>query len=103
MKVQIINSQLSASVADGEYVLLPTLDRELIDEDDGENRAVRAFLQLYGNCQGITVERAYAHMKGSGWASECPAWVTYTKGHMTTAEAQSWIVYMLNRGQDESL
>lgn len=104
MKIQVINSQLSEPVADGEYALLPRSSiKELIDEEDGENRAVRTFLQLYGNCQGITIERALSHMEIHGWESECPPWAFYTQGHMTTAEAQAWIVYMLNRGRDEVL
>ena len=66
---------------------------DLIDED-GENRAVRAFLSLY---QGgaTTVGTMARHMECLGWASE-PAWVNGADSEpLTKAGAQLWIRHLL--------
>ena len=62
--------------------------RKLID-DDGENRAVRAFLMLYGN-NTVTAKGMAAHMKASGYPF-VPEWVDKAPGHLTKGGAQDWL------------
>ena len=62
--------------------------RKLID-DDGENRAVRAFLMLYGN-NTVTAKDMAAHMSAMGYPS-VPDWVDKAPGHLTKGGAQGWL------------
>lgn len=58
-------------------------------DDDGENRAVRCFLMLYGQ-HGVTAQSMKAHMVASGhpyW----PDWVDEAPGHLTKGGAQLWL------------
>jgi hypothetical protein len=41
--------------------------RDLVD-DDGENRAVRSFLMIYGGSNSMTVWKMTNHMAMSGWS-----------------------------------
>lgn len=61
-------------------------DRELLD-DDGENRAVRAFLMMYGT-PGLTALKMKKHMIASGFP-HYPDWVQDC--HLTKAGAQIWL------------
>jgi hypothetical protein len=68
----------------------------LIDIDDGENRAVRAFLTAYGT-PGLMVIDMKRHMERSGFPL-WPAWVadpvTPETAHLTKAGAQAWLRYL---------
>ncbi len=69
--------------------------RELMDED-GENLAVRTFLQLYGTNRGVEVGRMREHMRMSGWGDCWPDWVydAFDSEHLTKGGAQSWLRYL---------
>lgn len=64
------------------------IERELLDTD-GENRAVRAFLMLYGQ-QGVTAKSMQAHMEAMGYPY-APDWVDRSPGHLTKGGAQLWL------------
>jgi hypothetical protein len=65
-----------------------------VQDAEGENRAVRSFLLLYGQ-RGVTVGGMKRHMGMSGFKS-WPAWVdTEPEGaHLTKAGAQLWIRHL---------
>lgn len=64
------------------------MNQPLLDSD-GENRAVRAFLMLYGT-PGLTVDSMRLHMQRSGYAF-WPEWVSHASGHLTKGGAQHWL------------
>jgi hypothetical protein len=61
---------------------------------DGENKAVRSFLMLYGQ-PGLTVGQMKKHMNRSGFKA-WPAWVGAEPdgAHLTKAGAQLWIRHL---------
>lgn len=59
----------------------------MILDEDGENRAVRAFLMLYGT-PGLTAKKMQKHMEMSGFHTH-PDWVN--DEHLTKAGAQLWL------------
>lgn len=65
---------------------------ELVDPDDGENRAVRYFLMMYGG-QTCTIEGMRKHLQLSGF----PYWPEWAErdGHLTKGGAQAWIRYLI--------
>lgn len=64
----------------------------LVDPDDGENRAVRYFLMMYGG-QTCTIEGMRKHLQRSGF----PYWPEWAErdGHLTKGGAQAWIRYLI--------
>lgn len=82
-------------------------ERTLLDTD-GENRAVRAFLMLYGT-KALTVGEMKRHMEQCGFPF-WPDWVEpseqtdagkaystfLSKVHLTKAGAQSWLRYLFS-------
>lgn len=70
--------------------------RGLMDAD-GENRAIRSFLQMYGQ-QGMTTAKMRQHMIWSGWKNFWPDWVEKqeSEGHLTKGGAQHWIRYLFS-------
>ncbi len=69
----------------------------LIDLIDGENRAVRCFLMLYGNTGGSTsVKSMKIHLEHSGFNDCWPSWVIdpANAGHLTKAGAQDWLRHL---------
>ena len=71
--------------------------RDLIDEQDGENRAVRGFLLLYGGSRGVTLGEMKRHLSNYGFP-DWPAWVDdySTNTHLTKGGAQSWLRHLFN-------
>ncbi len=69
---------------------------DLLDED-GENRAVRMFLLLYGGAHGLTVGRMKSHLCASGHP-HWPAWVENSPqgAHLTKAGAQLWLRHLFS-------
>ena len=67
--------------------------REPLLDDDGENRAVRAFLMHYG-APGLTVKQQRDNMRSAGFIDYWPMWVGQVDGHLTKACAQSWLRYL---------
>lgn len=68
---------------------------KLID-DDGENRAVRGFLLVYGGSRGMTVDQMKKHMEWYG-CPYWPDWVDRPEGrgeHLNKAAAQSWLRHL---------
>jgi hypothetical protein len=64
---------------------------DLIDPEDGENRAVRSFLALYGCAGGIDCGQMVRHMKNSGF-NVVPDWAASNpRQHLTKAGAQLWL------------
>jgi hypothetical protein len=65
-----------------------------VQDAEGENKAVRFFLMLYGQ-PGLTVGQMKGHMRMSGFKM-WPAWVdTEPDGaHLTKAGAQLWIRHL---------
>ena len=63
------------------------MKQRLLDSD-GENRAVRSFLMVYG-CGAIDSKDMAKHMRASGW--DCiPEWAD-AGGHLTKGGAQIWL------------
>jgi hypothetical protein len=65
--------------------------KDLLDED-GENRAVRSFLMLYGGAASVTIGQMRDHLAASGW--DCwPAWagIAAAGQHLTKGSAQAWL------------
>lgn len=75
------------------------LKRDLLD-GDGENRAVRTFLQLYGCTNSPSVEGMRAHLSASGFDGCWPEWVEQsdvgTGGHLTKGGAQDWLRHLFS-------
>lgn len=71
---------------------------ELIDIEDGENLAVRAFLLLYGGACGVQVGVMRDHLTLSGYPGHWPEWAAKaTPGtHITKGGAQSWLRYLFS-------
>jgi hypothetical protein len=68
--------------------------KDLIDPEDGENRAVRAFLLHYG-APGLTVGRMRENLRLSGWGGCWPEWVnTQDREHLTKGGAQDWLRHL---------
>ena len=65
------------------------MNQPLLD-DDGENRAVRTFLMLYG-APGLTSTKMRDHMRASGFKDHSPDWVDLAPGHLTKGGAQHWL------------
>ena len=72
----------------------PPAAQPAVQDADGENKAVRSFLMLYGQ-PGLTVGQMKKHMARSGFTS-WPEWVeTEPHGaHLTKAGAQLWIRHL---------
>lgn len=70
-------------------------ERELLD-DDGENRAVRCFLSMYGCMNSPSVKSMKIHLEHSGFNDCWPAWVTdpANAGHLTKGGAQHWLRHL---------
>ena len=66
---------------------------EMVD-DEGENRAVRMFLALYGGACGVTAEQMRKHLKMAGFDGAWPDWADSHNGHLTKAGAQLWIRHL---------
>jgi hypothetical protein len=66
---------------------------EMVD-DEGENRAVRMFLALYGGACGVTAEQMRKHLKMAGFDGAWPEWANDHNGHLTKAGAQLWIRHL---------
>lgn len=64
-------------------------------DTDGENRAVRSFLMLYGGQHGISVGSMKTHLRLSGFP-HWPEWAEAepSPAHLTKAGAQLWIRYL---------
>jgi len=70
-------------------------ERTLMDTD-GENRAVRCFLMIYG-AQSLTVGEMMKHMERCGYPL-WPDWVAEAAptGHLTKGGAQHWIRHLFS-------
>jgi hypothetical protein len=66
---------------------------ELIDKEDGENRAVRSFLMLYGG-SSTTVKKMRDQLECSGFDGCWPEWAAKENGHLTKGGAQDWLRYL---------
>jgi hypothetical protein len=68
--------------------------RDLVDQDDGENRAVRSFLALYG-ANTVSVGAMKAHMRAYGWDNCWPTWAEpMEREHLTKGGAQHWLRFL---------
>lgn len=70
--------------------------RDLLDED-GENRAVRTFLQLvYGGTTGsVTTDRMRDHLECSGWEDHTPEWAKKNQT-LTKEGVQLWLRFLFS-------
>lgn len=68
------------------------MSKELLDSD-GENRAVRMFLALYGGASGVTTDQMRKHLKMSGFDGAWPDWVNQNV-HLTKGGAQLWLRHL---------
>ena len=68
-------------------------------DDEGENRAVRMFLALYGGQTGVTTEQMRKHLRMSGFKDAWPEWANTHEGHLTKAGAQLWIRHLFSLEQ----
>jgi hypothetical protein len=67
---------------------------DLLDPEDGENRAVRSFLACYGGACGVTVIQMRDHMRRSGFPF-WPDWVEpMGREHLTKGGAQQWLRHL---------
>ena len=81
-----------ATIADFEQALAAP-----VQDAEGENKAVRCFLMLYGQA-GLTVGQMKKHMAMSGFKS-WPVWVDadeMAKHHLTKAGAQLWLRHLFS-------
>ena len=63
--------------------------------EDGENKAVRSFLQMYGSNPTALVSKFVHHMKSLEWDSY-PSWVdSHLNTKMTAGGAQDWIRHLI--------
>lgn len=70
--------------------------RDLIDPTDGENRAIRCFLMLYGSSgpESYTIGQMRRHLQRSGYPF-WPEWVLDRDDlHLNKADAQSWLRHL---------
>lgn len=76
------------------------MTRKLLD-DDGENIAVRAFLQLYGGTSSVNIGQMCDHLSRSDFIGYWPEWVckSVREQHLTKGGAQSWIRYLFSLEQ----
>lgn len=69
-----------------------------LDDEDGENRAVRSFLMLYGGNDGSQIKIAdmRRHMQRSGFDGCWPDWIDQPDNQvgLTKGGAQSWLRYL---------
>lgn len=83
-----------------EYHSLPARQDGLqMVDDEGENRAVRMFLALYGGRYGITAEQMRKHLAMAGFNGAWPQWASNHNGHLTKAGAQLWIRHLFSLEQ----
>ncbi|XZG69283.1 hypothetical protein ACTSKR_11525 [Chitinibacteraceae bacterium HSL-7] len=63
---------------------------------DGENQAVRAFLNFYCGDEPHEYGRLRWHLRQSGFEDAWPDWAAArsSSAHITTAEAQDWLRYL---------
>jgi hypothetical protein len=73
-----------------------TKDKERDLLDDGENRAVRAFLMLYGSTNSPSIEGMRDHMKFSGFEGCWPEWAATQYGFLTKGGAQNWLRHLFS-------
>lgn len=67
---------------------------DLIDPDDGENRAVRWFLACYGGSMGLTVGAMKRHLVNCGYPF-WPEWANeQDREHLTKGGAQDWLRHL---------
>lgn len=64
-------------------------------DNDGENLAVRTFLQLYGGTSSVTTQRMRNHLAMSGFDGCWPDW-TVQDMHLTKGGAQAWLRYLFS-------
>ncbi|MBU3577509.1 hypothetical protein [Polynucleobacter sp. UK-Kesae-W10] len=74
---------------------------------DGENRAVRMFLALYGGACGVTIGKMRKHLEMAGFNGDAwPAWaaLAHDDVHLTKMGAQDWLRHLfdLERNIDTS-
>ena len=73
--------------------------RNLLDSD-GENKAVRSFLMLYGpgGKNSVEIGDMRYHLEASGWGGYWPEWAdkAHEREHLTKAGAQSWIRHLFS-------
>lgn len=75
-------------------------------DTDGENRAVRFFLALYGGSAGLTVGAMKTHMRLCGFDKMWPSWAEPYEAsgmHLTKGGAQDWIRYLFKLEEVASL
>ena len=74
--------------------------REDLVDDEGENRALRAFLSIYANSNGATMVGTMArHMECLGW-DDNPTWIDENPhSNLTKAGAQLWIRHLISLEQ----
>lgn len=75
----------------------------LVDAD-GENRAVRWFLALYGCSGGTTINTMKQHLKRCGyplWPDWCDT--EHPGSHLTKGGAQLWIRYLFDLEKTDSV
>lgn len=71
------------------------MNTELIDPADGENRAVRSFLLLYGGTPGLTFGQMKKHMEMSGFPYWPEGFQTVPHGnHLNKLGAQNWLRHL---------
>lgn len=71
--------------------------KNLMDED-GENRAVRGFLLLYGTSCGVTVGAMRTHLRLYGFDGAWPVWVrdAHENEHLNKSSAQAWLRHLFS-------
>lgn len=76
-----------------ECVMEPAQPQQELIDTDGENRAVRMFLALYGGACGITTDKMRKHLEMAGFSGAWPEWANQNM-HLTKAGAQLWIRHL---------
>jgi hypothetical protein len=78
------------------------MPRELLISH-GENKAVRAFLRLYGGTSSVSVGMMRAHLTECGFAELWPGWVIdqHKDTTITKSGAQDWLRYLFSLEQQK--
>lgn len=64
-------------------------------DTDGENRAVRMFLALYGGARGVTTQQMRGHLTMAGFPDAWPEWANLNV-HLTKGGAQDWLRHLFD-------
>lgn len=80
------------------------MNRNILLDEEGENRALRMFLAVYSGRSGCTITEMQLALKRSGFDGCWPEWANNSEvSHLSKSGAQSWIRHLINLETDPVL